>query len=153
MTDIALDFAGNALDISIENGDFKIENGFDTAILVSLLTDARAPESKVIRPEDRRGWLGNIESQVDGRDLGGLLWLSDQRRLNQDTLNEVVDYARKALAWFVEDTIALRVTVTGEIVPISGIALSIDIVSLEGITSNYYIKLWELTGGNKFSRF
>lgn len=133
-------------DIVIENGDIANEDGFETAIYVSLFTDARAPESKVIRPENRRGWLGNIASPVEGRELGSLLWLAEQRRLNQGTLNEIIDYARQALAWFVEDEIAKSIEVSGEIVPRSGIALTINITATDGKTETYYVPLWEATG-------
>jgi len=133
-------------DISVENGDLANEDGFDTAIWVSLLTDARAPESKVLRPENRRGWIGNTASLVENRDLGGLFWLVEQRRLTQDTLNETIGYVRQALAWFVEDGIAVNVAVSGEIVPRSGIRLAVSITSKEGVTETRYFNIWEVTG-------
>jgi phage gp46-like protein len=129
-----------------DNGDFEQEDGFDTAILVSLLTDARAPADIVKQPENRRGWMGNIESPVENRELGGLLWLIDQRRLTQETLNDARDYATKALNWFVTDGLAKAVEVTGEIVPRSGIALTIIITTLDGRTQSHYVPLWEVTG-------
>ncbi len=133
-------------DLVIEDGNFVIEDGFDTSIMVSLITDARAPADKVVLPENRRGWMGNLVSPVDGRDLGGLLWLTEQRRLTQDTLNETVDYARKSLNWFVEDGLANSIDVTGEIVPRSGIRLTIAITALTGVPDKHYINLWEVTG-------
>lgn len=133
-------------DLVIEDGNFVIEDGFDTSIFVSLLSDARAPEDKVVLPENRRGWQGNLVSPVEGRELGGLLWLTEQRRLTQDTLNETIDYARKSLNWFVEDGIATSVDVVGVIVPRSGITLIITITALNGQTETHYINLWEVTG-------
>jgi len=147
MIDIKTVKASNGVfDIPIENGDLAGVEGFDTAIWVSLFTDARAPESIVKKPEDRRGWLGNLASPVEGRDLGGLLWLTDQRRLNQDALNEVVDYARQSLNWFVEDSIAKSIEVSGEIIPLQGIRLTIIIETPDGNTVTHYVPLWEVTG-------
>ena len=146
--DIKLILESNAFDIAIENGDFENEPGFDTAIWVSLFTDSRASESQVLVPENRRGWLGNLASDIEERQLGGLLWLAEQRRLTQDTLNELIDYARKSLNWMVEDNIVQKIEVSGEIVPRSGMALSITITSQEGITSSHYIPLWEVTGAD-----
>ena len=133
-------------DFEIESGDLAPETGFDTAIWVSLLTDARANESQVIKPEDRRGWIGNVKSSVKNRDLGSLIWLTDQKRLNQDTLNETVDYVRKALNWFVEDGLATKINVSGEIIPKTGIQIESIITALNGVTQTYYIPMWELTG-------
>ena len=142
--DIKLFFENGSFDIGIEDGDFIAEDGFDTAIWVSLFTDARADESQVVLPENRRGWMGNLAN--DERQLGGLLWLVEQRRLNQDTLNETIDYARKSLIWFIEDGLATQLNVTGEIVPRSGISLTMIITSVKGVTSTHYVNLWELTG-------
>lgn len=146
--EIALTFENGVFDIAIENGDLKNEDGFDTAIWVSLFTDARASESQVLVPENRRGWLGNLVSEVEERQLGGFLWLSEQRRLTQETLNEVIDYARKCLNWFVEDNVAQKIEVTGSIVPRSGIELEITITASDGKTVNHYVPLWEVTGAN-----
>ena len=133
-------------DLVVESGNFVIEDGFDTSIWVSLLTDARAPDDKVVKPENRRGWMGDLVSPVEDRRLGSLLWLAEQRRLTQETLNETVDFARKAFNWFVDDGIANNVQVTGVIVPRSGIRLTITITALNGETETHHINLWEVTG-------
>ena len=143
--DIIQDASG-AFDLEIENGDFKTVDGFDTAIKVSLLTDARAPKDRVTKQENRRGWMPNVASPVEGRDLGGLLWLTEQSRLTQQTVNEDVDFARKSLLWFVEDVLAKDVTVTGEVVSRQSIALTIVITTLDGRTDTHYVPLWEVTG-------
>lgn len=146
MIDIKTIQVNGMFDIPIENGDLAGVEGFDTAIWISLFTDARAPETIVVTPENRRGWLGDVESPVEGRDLGGLLWVAEQRRLNQDTVNEVVDYARKSLEWFIQDGLATSVEVSGVIVPLSGILLTIVINVPQGQTVTHYVKLWEVTG-------
>lgn len=144
--EIELVLENGSFDVVIESGDFKNEPGFDTAILVSLFTDARADETQVLLPENRRGWIGNLVSEVPDRQLGGYLWLTEQRRLNQDTVNEVIDYARKSLEWLVEDNAAIKIEVTGEIYPLRGIGLNIVITALNGVTSDHFIPLWEVTG-------
>ena len=135
-----------AFDLTITDGDFEGVEGFDTALNLSLLTDARAPQDRVSAPEKRRGWMGDLNSPVDGRLLGSLLWLLKQRRLTQDTLNDAVSFASDALNWFVQDGIAQNVTVTGAIVPRQGIALTIVITTLDGRTDTHYVPLWEVTG-------
>lgn len=135
-----------AYDLTIADGDFEGVDGFDTAINVSLFSDARAPQDRVSVPEKRRGWMGDLNSPVVGRLLGSLLWLLKQRRLTQDTLNDAVSFANDALNWFVQDGIAQNVTVTGAIVPRQGIALTIVITTLDGRTDTHYVPLWEVTG-------
>jgi len=135
-----------AFDLTIVDGDFESVEGFDTALNLSLLTDARAPENRVAIPENRRGWLGDLNSPVVDRKLGSLNWLLNQRRLTQDTLNDAVSINRDALNWFVEDGIAKTIEVTGEIVPRQGIALTIIITTFDGRTETHYVPLWEVTG-------
>jgi phage gp46-like protein len=140
--------ASGIFDIEIKNGDIDHINSLDSAIEISLLCDARAPEVFPV-PELRNGWLGNTASDIRDRQLGSLLWLLSQKRLTQTTLNETVDYTNKALAWIVEDKLAKNIDVFGEIVPKYGILLTIDITALNGIVETKYFKLWELTGDGK----
>jgi len=133
-------------DFDIVDGDLGGEDGYDTAIWISLFTDARADSSQVPIPEYRRGWLGNTVSIVPDRQLGGYLWLVDQRRLVQKTLNESKDYTKKALQPMVDDGICTEITVNGTIVPKTGIELNVNIISTIGVISTKNIKLWELTG-------
>lgn len=140
--------SNGAFDVPLVDGDIDIENGMDTAIWVSLCTDARANADQVALPQHRRGWPGNTVAPVANRGLGGLLWLIDQRRLNQATLNEAVDYAQKALNWMLEDNVAQNIEVSGVIVPTSGIQLNITITALSGDTESRYINLWELTSAD-----
>ena len=132
--------------ISITNGDLTEEDGFDTAINISLLTDARATEEQVNQPEFRRGWLPDIVSPVEGRKLGSWLWTVDQSKLIPDTLNKDINFSQLALNWFVEDNIAKSIIVTGEIIPRTGIQITIVIVALDGTTTTHYRNLWEMTG-------
>jgi len=132
--------------IGFENGDFILDQGFETSILLSLLLDARATDDRVLVPENRRGWMGDVASKVDGRTFGSLLWLVDQRVLNTETLNDSINFAQLANNWFLEDGVAKAIAVTGSIIPSAGIRLEIAITSDSGNTTNHYVNLWEVTG-------
>ncbi len=132
--------------IGITNGDLTPEDGFDTAINLSLFSDARANEDQVTVPENRRGWMADLVSPVTDRLFGSLLWLLNQRRNNQDTLNQSINSAQLALNWFVDDGLAIQIEVSGEIIPRSGIRLTIIITSVSGNVSTHYVNLWENTG-------
>lgn len=144
--EIELVLENGSFDMVIEDGDFKNEPGMDTALWVSLFSDARADVAQVFVPENRRGWMGNIVSEIPERQIGGYLWLTEQRRLNQDTLNETIDYIRKSLNWIVDDGIAVKIDVYGDIIPRQGIEARVIITSLDGVTSDHYIQLWKVTG-------
>ncbi len=147
MQDLKLTIDENGrFDLSIESGDLAGEAGLDTAIWVSLFTDARASADLITKPENRRGWAGNLANTIEGRQLGGLLWLVDQRRLTQKTVNDVVDYSKKSLQWFIDDGLLNKVEASAEIIPQSGITLAIKVTALGGSVRTQYFNLWELTG-------
>jgi phage gp46-like protein len=132
-------------DLSIKDGDLEGTEGLDTALWVSVFSDQRAPEDRVALPQNRRGWLGDLNSPVVDRLIGCLLWLVDQRRLNQDTLNDAIDFLQSGLQWLQDDGLVQNVSVTGELVPRSGIALTALITTLDGKVDSHYIPLWEAT--------
>ena len=132
--------------VSITDGDLTQVEGFDTAINILLLSDARATSDRVLQPESRKGWLGDLVSPISNRIFGSWIWLVNQRRLTPDTLNASVNFAQIAVNTLVTDGLAKSVSVTGEIIPRVGIQLTIVIIAPSGITTTHYVNLWELTG-------
>jgi len=132
--------------IGLSNGDLIKDPGFDTAINISLFTNARAPDDKVLKPEDRRGWPGDLVSPVQDRIFGSWLWLVNQKRLIPENLNQSINFAQMSLNWLVIDGVAKSVIVSGEIIPRLGNKLTIIITSLSGETNTHYVELWENTG-------
>lgn len=145
MLDIALFQTTKGYDIAVENGDLSGVNNFKTAIEVSLFSDARADSNEVFLPQARRGWMGDLNSRIEGQSYGSKLWLLQQERLTQTTLNKAINYARLSLQWLIEQNQARFIDVSGSIIPAQGIALNISITSILGITENHYVELWENT--------
>lgn len=104
-------------DISIgDGGDFSLVESFDTAIILSLFTDKRAEDSEVPSSLKRRGYFGNL-SNSGKKELGSKLWLLDQARINQETLNLAIKYAEQALQWLIDDKYIRNLIVLGVISP------------------------------------
>ena len=83
--------------------DFASVDGFETAILVSIFTDARASASEVPDPFKRRGWLGNLLTFEEGIELGSKLWLLDQSRITATEINQARAFTVEALRRFTAD--------------------------------------------------
>lgn len=134
-------------DIGLEsNGDFSTVSSFDTAILVSLFADKRADESEVSAPERRRGWWGNAFYQSeDDLEMGSKLWIYEQARLTQATVNGVDNATNDGLFWFVT-TGRLKdisvITEAGE----SNITINIKLVRFNSKTESQSFELWNRTG-------
>ena len=132
-------------DISFdENGDIASGDQFDTAIVVSLFSDARADESQVAIPELRRGWIGNEETPGD--QLGGYLWLFEQSRLTGSLLSDIEDAARGSLRWKVEDGYAESVSAKASREDERRLRLEIQIAAPTGEVETKLFYLWRQTG-------
>jgi len=104
-------------DISIdENGDLAQTADIDTAIYMSLLTDKRAASSEVTVPQNRRGWWGNVFNTDPDYEIGSKLWLLEQSRGTQDTLNKAQQYVVDCLQWLITDKYVKGIAVNAELV-------------------------------------
>lgn len=144
MRDILLEKSGDLFDISFENGDFKTTEGLDTSIIMSLLTDQRAESSEVSEPSLRRGWLGNEMNEDPDYELGSKLWLLDQARAVEKSVNDGVSFAKEAFEWFLDDQLTKDNEVTGSLLS-EGIQINITFVKFDNTILSKQFNLWENT--------
>lgn len=134
--------ANGVFDIQIDGSDFQADEGLQTALEVSLLTDARS--ANVADRGSRRGYAGDVFLAPLGRSLGSTLWEYDQARLTPRTINGIRAAANNALAYLAQDNIARSVTATVSN-PASGLLrVDIDILTNEGDIQQYEV-LWRQT--------
>lgn len=131
-------------DFVIEGNEFASAGGFETAIPVSLFTDARAPAALVAEPQNRRGWIGNLMTASTMRQLGSILWALDQTRITQETLNLARLEAQSAFQWMLDDGVALGVLVDLSRSSSGGITITIQITDTSNVVSRYQT-LWRAT--------
>ena len=143
--------ANGLFDLQISGGDFSTVDGFETAILVSLFTDGRAPASAVADAGSRRGWVGDILTAASGRGVGSRLCLYDQSRLTRDIKNQVANAAERSLRWLVQDGAARSVSASVEEDTLRGVSIRVDIVTNSGDVQSY-AALWRRTSGANISR-
>ncbi len=141
MTDIALAWSNVTMsaDISLAGVDLQTDEGMETAVIISLFTDKRAPDDAVI-PDgstNRRGWWGDVVAEVPGDEIGSLLWLLERVTLTAENMRLAQDYASDALAWFVTDGVAKSVTVTVTRMSLEAALMTIVILKPDGNTGTY----------------
>ena len=92
--------------------DLLAEDGLDTAILMSLFTDARVREDELPPGHTwRRGWWGDdVEDEPDitGSQSCGCCAAS---KATQEVLVRARGYIREALAWMIRDGVAVSLNV------------------------------------------
>lgn len=118
-------------DLVLGENDLETVDGLETSVATLLFTDARAESYQVADPVKRRGWVGNI---LRNSDLGGMLWLMQQTRNDQETRNNIVEWAKNSLQPLFQDDSVSDITVTATPTGVRGIELLIDIVIRDGDT-------------------
>lgn len=125
-------------------GDLEGTEGFDTAVLTSILSDARASEVEITQAKNRGGWLGDLVPVIEGYVLGSLLWTYEQKKRLTATLNGAIDAVEKSLLWVTELGYAKALSVTGRLIPEGG-EISVEITSFSGEVDIINVPIWKAT--------
>ena len=113
MTDLKVNWSNDflAADLCVIGADLEAEDGLETAVIVSLFTDAR------VRPDElpegltwRRGFWGTAVDD-EPRQFGSKLWLLSREKATQATLVRARQYCIDALQWLIQDGVAVAVNV------------------------------------------
>lgn len=98
-------------DVKVVGTTLFRDPGFETAVLISLFSDARASSDDPLpdNNDTRRGWWG---SAVTGTEVGSKLWLFDRSNINNAMMAQQAQYIEQALAWMITDGIASKITAT-----------------------------------------
>lgn len=143
MTDIALAFNEQlfSADLAVVNGDLMTDDGLETAVAISLFTDARAANDDVL-PDgtaDKRGcWMfAYLEP------FGSKLWLLGRAKQLPETLLLAEHYAREALQWLIDDGVAREVIAEASYPRANVLALLITIRRPTDIERQWQ-RVWEV---------
>ena len=148
MTDIAIQYDNSMQygDLSMDGDDLLMDNGLESAVLISLFTDARADQDELPYTDaDPRGW---VFEDVDGITFGSKLWLLERSKLTSETLALAEDYARTALEWMLTDGVASEVEVSA--IRLDGTILCLNVtISKNGkvLFNKLYEDLWSAQFG------
>jgi phage gp46-like protein len=117
--DIKIIWSGDYLegDLSVVDEDLESESGLETAVIISLFTDRRAREDDELpdpNNTDKRGWWGDLVSEIADDQIGSRLWLLERAKTTENVLVKAKEYAEEALQWLISDNVAKKVEVEVE---------------------------------------
>jgi len=134
--DAAIDFdtALMAGDLALDGSDLVAERGLKSAIVMSLFLDSRAGKDDVLPAgaADRRGWWGDLVAPIEGDRIGSRLWTLSREKVLPAVVARAESFAAEALQWLLDDGIAAKVTVRGEIFDGDKLGLAIQIDKPQG---------------------
>lgn len=90
--------------------DLDMTEGLDSASLISLFSDRRARADEVADPMKRRGWIGDLVSDVPDDRHGSGIWLYEQRRDLGKDVGGIRMEAEASHRWMVDDGLARSVS-------------------------------------------
>ncbi len=154
MSDVALRQDKLRYDISVELGDLLSDEGFETAVIISLFTDRRVLDEELDTSDaERRGWWGDSDeiSDYPGDLIGSKLWLLDRAKRSEETRNRAEAYAKEALQWFLDDGIAESISVKATLVNATE-RIDLEICIQRPKTKNIYYYRYQLVWDGQLSK-
>ena len=106
--------------------DLQGDNGLETCVLLSLFTDRRVDDEKLLPDESgyKGGWWGN---QFNDFEIGSRLWLLRRSKKEDETLTLARQYCLEALQWMIDEVIAQTVDVTTSFIDDETMSIEIQI--------------------------
>lgn len=143
---LAYDESTQEFDIDISNGDLALDYSLETAVIISLFTDAYADQDSDL-PQgetDRRGWWA--DDTLPNKDkIGSLLWTGARRALTEESLRQDEEAAKSALKWMLDDGVAKEVNVSAVRTGLESKDLSIEIIKPDKAEITKYKSIWDAT--------
>lgn len=149
MSDVRLVFLNGDIfaDISIFNGDLEQDGGMETAVGMSLFSNARASDDDTLPQPggDRQGWWGDAYADIPGDVTGSKLWLLNRSKQTLDVLVSARQYALDALQWMIDDQVAASVEASPYFPQLGWLGLAVEIDRPQGQGRKRYDFVWSLT--------
>jgi hypothetical protein len=128
--------------IDEENRRYASVEGFETAIDYQLFVNKRAGPDDVQIAENRQGWIGDLATKGSGYESGSLVWLKEQSRNTQVDKNELAEFVRDSMNYFID---------IGAVNSVNLSVVSDSIVgtlSVAGGNNVNYSRLWRATNAD-----
>jgi phage gp46-like protein len=127
-------------DLVRDGGNLETDEGLETAVTISLFTDARAVESDGVDADaDKRGWWGDRYLEPTHR-IGSKLWLLHRAKTTPANLTRAATWARESLQWLIDDRIASSVDVA-----VSRLTLEVYLLTVKIQRPSRVAPRWEHT--------
>lgn len=134
-------------DWAVEGGDLKTDNTFETAVYLSLHTDADAgPDDEVPEGLRPRHWWGQaywgrvfgaLGIEIGGVQLGSLRWTLVRAQETEETRVRSMEIDRKALSWMLKTGLAKAIDIDAQWVAPGQLLTTIAIHKPDGAVERY----------------
>lgn len=132
-------------------GGLRAREALKTAVIICLLSDARAAADELRDGDDNRGWPGDSFDRADGEvAIGSKLWLLRRRTLDAiETPRLAEDYALASLRVLIDQGAAAKATATATAdMTFNHLDLAVTLTDRDGATlvGQQFKVLWDELG-------
>lgn len=114
--DIAMNIVDNCIQLQLENGDLKVEQGLETAVIISVFSDQRVTNEELPPGiEFKRGWWADLFPEVEGDRIGSKQWILNRSTNTLETVAQLENLVRESLQWMLDDGVASAIEVSAAI--------------------------------------
>ena len=143
--DMKYKFKDGVANILLGDRDVIQDEGFETAITISLFSDCRALDDDILPDNsgDKRGWFAD-GLLGDNDFIGSRRWLLRRSKLTEENMRKLEEYDTEALKWMLDDGVASNINIVVVKVDIVTILEMITIDRPEGSPQTFkYFFNWE----------
>jgi phage gp46-like protein len=145
-------YTSDGFDLVKERGRLAIDDGLETAVALSLFTDAPATDDELAaaglsREQNRGAWWGNDFVEIPGDVWGSKLWLLQRAKRTDETLARAQDYATQAVRWLIVDGLATRIPISAQWLGTSGFLIIGAQMFRPGDLQPQWRRLWNAQTG------
>ena len=122
-------------DIQFLNGDFVTGKELETAVLLSIFTDARVQDFK---EGDKSGWWGDLLQIVEDENVhitGSKIWSVRRQKITQHIINLIKAYCYESLSWISDEGIASEINIDVNIDSVSNATEKIVVLNIQLVKS------------------
>jgi phage gp46-like protein len=96
-----------------ENQELSEDNWLKNGIAMSLFSDQRIEDIPSYEPSKRGYWGDSLDSQA--KPLGSRLWCLAKSRLNEESLEDAIQYSYEALSWLLDGNFITDLNIDGKL--------------------------------------
>lgn len=141
---IKLTYNNAVPDLDTDSDGLTDDDTFETAVLISLLSWARADADvdDVRDPDNLGGWWGDSFADEPGDEIGSKLWLLFGAKVTTEVLSLAEQYTTEALQWAIDDGIASGIDAAAR--RVGEDILDVDIfIERPDLASDLWLGTWE----------
>lgn len=140
---------GDGFDLVLGDGLLETDDGLETAVILSLFTDAAASAEELaaygFTADQNRGWWADDYPDTEADILGSKLWLLERAKHTPEALADAALFTEQALTWMVEDEVARSVAASAAWhKPTGYLRLAVEITRADGTR---WLSQWNATAG------